>query len=134
MNSRTSRNKNSLIYQLTTFKYAWQGLRYFFETELKASIHLVAAIIAIVLGIFLKIKSAEWLMISFAIGIVIITEISNTAIELMVDLITKEQNRKAGIIKDLAASAVLLASITALTIGLIIYLPKILELFHTTGT
>ena len=126
MNTKDHKNKNRLSYQLATFKYAWQGLRYFFDAELKATIHLIAAILAIGLGIFLKITTIEWMMIAFAIAIVFITEIANTAIELLVDMITREQNRIAGITKDLAASAVLVASITALVIGLIVYLPKLL--------
>lgn len=128
MNPENFKNKSSLKYQLTTFRFAWQGLRYFFETELKASIHLIAAFLAIGLGLLMKISAFEWMMIVFAIGFVFISEIANTSIELLVDLITKEQNRVAGIIKDLAASAVLVASITALVIGLIVFLPKLVDL------
>ena len=122
----TKKNKGSLAYQLATFKYAWHGLRYFFDAELKATIHLIAAILAIGFGIFLKIPAIEWMMIAFAIGMVFITEILNTAIELLVDMIKPEQNKIAGVIKDLAASAVLVASITAFAIGTIVYLPKLL--------
>jgi diacylglycerol kinase len=128
MNTQDQKQKNSISYQLTSFKFAWQGLRYFFDTEMKASIHLIAAILAIGLGVFLKISATEWMMIAFAIGLVLIAEITNTAVELLVDMITREQNKLAGIAKDLAASAVLIASITALVIGLIVFLPKLLEL------
>lgn len=128
MNTKDYKNKNSLSYQLATFKFAWHGLRYFFETELKASIHLIAAILAIGLGIFLKISAAEWMMIAFAIGMVITAEIANTTIELLVDLVTSDDNKNAGTTKDLAAAAVLVASATALVIGLIVYLPKLLHL------
>jgi diacylglycerol kinase len=130
MKPKDHKNKKSLSYQMATFKFAWQGLRYYFETELKASIHLIAALLATGLGIFLKISAAEWMMVVFAIGIVIIAEIVNTAIELLVDLITPEQNKNAGITKDLAASAVLVASTTALAIGFIVFLPKLLVLFR----
>jgi diacylglycerol kinase len=128
MNTKDNRNKNSLSYQLATFKFAWQGLRYFFETELKASIHMIAAILAIGLGIFLRISTTEWMMIAFAIGIVIMAEITNTAIELLVDQVSPEHDKKAGTTKDLAASVVLVASITAMVIGLVVYLPKLLIL------
>jgi diacylglycerol kinase (ATP) len=130
MNTMNQKKKKNLLYQLATFKFAWQGVRYFFDTELKATLHLIAAILATGLGIFLKISATEWMMIVFAIGIVFIAEIANTAIELMVDLITKDQNRVAGIIKDLAAAAVLAASATALVVGLIVYLPRLSILFH----
>ncbi len=129
MTTDNRNKKGRLVYQLSTFKYAWQGLRYFFDTELKASIHLIAGILAIGLGVFLKISATEWMLIAFAIGSVFIAEIVNTAIELLVDMISREQNRIAGVIKDLAASAVLVASITALTIGLIVFIPRLLAIF-----
>jgi diacylglycerol kinase len=129
MESIENKEQHNFDYQLASFKYAWRGVRYFFNTEMKASIHLVAAILAIVLGIFLKISLMEWALIAIAIGSVFIAEIVNTAIELIVDLASPGQNRKAGSAKDLAASAVLMASFTALVIGLIVYLPKLLHLF-----
>ena len=128
MNMQDQKRKNNLGYQLATFKFAWQGLRYFFHSELKASIHLIAAILAIGLGALLKISAVEWVLIALAIGIVLMAEIANTAIEMLVDMVTREQNKAAGTTKDLAASAVLVASATALVIGLIIFLPRLLHL------
>lgn len=129
MKKKENKNKKSLVYQLITFKYAWQGLHYFFQKELKALIHLIAAILAITLGISLKISISEWIFVAFAIGIVFVTEITNTAFELLVDIIKPEQSRKAGITKDLAAAAVMVASVVALVIGLGVFLPKLLTVF-----
>jgi len=59
-----------------------------------------------------------------AIAIVIIVELLNTAIELLVDLISPQQHPKAGTIKDLSAAAVLVSALLALAIGLFIFVPK----------
>ena len=120
--------KNLIFYQLKTFQYALKGIKSFFRSETKSRIHLLAAIVSIVFGVVLNISLTEWIMISFAIGIVFVCEIFNTAIELIVDQISLERTEQAGIIKDLAAAAVLLASFTALVIGAIIFIPKLLEL------
>ncbi len=121
-------NKKSLRYQLDTFRFAFKGLKWFFSSEIKSRIHGICALVAIILGILLKISPSEWMMIAVAIGLVFITEILNTGIELMVDLVEKEQNIVAGRIKDLAAGAVLIAAITALAIGLIVFVPGLIEL------
>ena len=120
--------KKSLLYQLKTFRYAFQGLQWFFTSEIKAKIHSVCGLAAIILGVILKISLTEWMLIAIAIGLVFITEIINTGIELMVDEWVKEQNTAAGRIKDLAAGAVLIAAIVSLVIGVIVFLPKLIEL------
>ena len=76
------------------------------------------------LGCYTKLNSTEWLWISLAIALVIVLELLNTAIEVLVDLVCPEQNPKAGAIKDLAAAAVLVASLFAVTVGLFIFVPK----------
>ncbi len=122
-------NKNSLRYQLITFRYAFKGLRWFFTSETKAWIHSLCAIAAIFLGIILKISLAEWILIIIAIGFVFVVEIINTGIELLVDRFVKEEDQIAGRIKDMGAGAVLVAAITALAVGFFVFFPKIIELF-----
>lgn len=119
--------KNSFHYQLISFGYAAKGIRHFFMNETKSGIHLIASIVAIVAGILLKISSMEWILISFAIGFVFVTEIINTAVEAIVNQVNQDRNQTAGVIKDLAAAAVLIASLTALVAGLIIFIPKLME-------
>ncbi len=121
-------SRNSLTYQLATFRFAFKGLRWFFANETKASIHGICAAAAIILGILLKISMMEWMMIATAIGLVFITEILNTGIELTVDRLVSGPDETAGRIKDLAAGAVLTASLTALAIGMIVFLPKLFEI------
>ena len=130
MNQIKKVNSGFLKYQLRTFIYAFRGIRAFFHYETKSVIHLIAAIAAVTLGILLSINPVEWLLIALAIGLVFITELFNTAIEKLTDLVEPEKNPLAGDIKDISAGAVLVGAITALLIGLIIYVPEILSLFN----
>ena len=115
--------------RLKSFVYAFEGIKALFKSTPNARIHLAAAIIAIAMGFWLKISTGEWLAITIVIGAVISLEAVNSAIEEVADLITKEQNRKIKTIKDLAAGAVFVMAISALSIGLIIFMPKIIALF-----
>ncbi len=114
--------------RLKSFKYAFKGLILIFREEPNARIHLLAAICAVIAGLCLNINSMEWIAITFAIGLVITLEIVNSAIEKIADFISPEKNEIIKNIKDLSAAAVLVVSITALIVGLIIFLPKLYEL------
>jgi diacylglycerol kinase (ATP) len=126
MVSKKNTTPFSLKKRATSFKYAAKGFKYIIKHEHNFRIHLVLMTVAIVLSIVLKIERTEWLIILLTIAIVLITEIINSAIEVIVDLVSPNFNEKAGIAKDLAASAVLLASIIAAFIGFFIFFPKIL--------
>ena len=112
--------------RLKSFGFAFKGIAYMFRTQHNSWIQAGIAVIAVFLGFYLKISLSEWCIITIAAGLVFLAELLNTAIETMVDLISPENNEKAGRIKDLAAGGVLLASISALIAGIIIFLPKIL--------
>ncbi|HTD99245.1 MAG TPA: diacylglycerol kinase family protein [Mucilaginibacter sp.] len=112
------------------FGYAFNGLLHACKTQLNFWVHLVCAFIVVLLGYMLHLSTAEWLWIALAIGLVLVAELLNTAIELLVDLVSPEYNKKAGLIKDMCAASVLVTAITALFIGLIIFVPKLLVLIH----
>ena len=112
------------------FGYAFKGIGHAAKTQLNFRVHLVCAVIAVLLGYGLHISNAEWLWISLCIGMVLLTELINTAIELLVDLVSPDYNEKAGRIKDMCAAAVLVTAITAVVIGCVIFLPKLITLFH----
>ncbi len=120
--------KFSIADRLKSFGYAINGIRYSIRTQHNILIHIILAITAIALGFLLKISSSEWIAIIIVIGLVISAEIFNTSIEELVNLVSPHKNEKAGIIKDLAAGAVLILAITAFITGLIIFLPKIIIL------
>ena len=83
--------------------------------------------LVIVFGIIFNISKTEWFVCILLFGGVIALEIMNTAIETTVDLITMEKNSKAKLAKDASAGAVLVMAIISVIIGLMIFMPKILE-------
>lgn len=117
------RGKKRLI---NSFKYAFDGLKYAFLYEQNLTVHILATIIVIIMGFLFKISIQEWLVLFLIIGLVIATELINTSIEATIDLITDEINPLAKIAKDTAASAVLVFGLTALVVGALIFIPKII--------
>lgn len=112
---------------LKGFKYAYQGVRYAFETQINFKVHSAISGLVLLLGFFLNLSQLEWLWILCAIFLVIAAELFNTALEVLVDLISPDYHPKAGHIKDLASAAVLLTAIFAFITGLIIFTPKLLS-------
>lgn len=102
-----------------------QGLRYTFRTQLNFRVHCFVLAAVVILGWYVQLNSSEWLWICIAAGLVVVTELLNTAMEVLVDFISPEYHIKAGIIKDVAAAAVLVAAICAVVIGLLIFIPKL---------
>ena len=110
-----------------SFTYAWSGIKALMRTEHNAWIHLALTIAAVALGIILKISKGEFLAIIIAMTMVWVTEILNTAIEKTMDFISLEEHPQIKLVKDLAAAAVLITAFSALLVGAIIFIPKILE-------
>lgn len=106
--------------------YALQGVVIFFKTQPNAWIHLSAAVIAIVLGFKFHINKAEWLAIVFAIALVMIAEMLNTALEFLTDLASPSIHPLAKKVKDVGAGAVLVAAIASIVIAAIVFLPKLM--------
>jgi len=129
MNKNVSYTRFSIKKRLLSFKYAFSGLSHLIKTQHNAWIHLFIALLVIVSGIFFRVSTVEWMMIILCIGFVITTEIINTTIEYFIDVISPGYHEKAGRVKDLAAAAVLISSITSAIIGLIIFLPYLVHFF-----
>ena len=108
------------------FYYAWKGLDYAFRTQVNFRVEVLAALVVVGLSSYLGLSTAEWLWIIAAIILVLITELANTAIEELVNLVSPDFNPKAGIVKDVFAALVLIAGLFALIVALFILLPKIL--------
>ena len=115
--------------RLKSFVYAYRGILYISRTQHNAWIHLALTFVAVILGICLSITQAEWIAIILCIGIVFAAETFNTSIELLCDARFTEYDKRAEIIKDTSAGAVLLVSIASAIVGCIIFLPKLIELF-----
>ncbi len=114
-----------IINRLKSVKYAFLGMLRLIQTEASIQIQLVIAIIVTIAGFYYSISNTEWIMQCFAIGMVMSIEGLNTAVEEIANFIHPNHHPKIGIIKDVAAGAVFIASIAASIIGLIIYIPKI---------
>lgn len=114
-----------------SFIYAWTGLKHAIRHEQNMKIHILIAIIMISFAFILKISLYEKLILLLVIGIVISLEVVNTAVERVVDLVTKEYHPMAKIAKDVSAGAVLIFSIFAIVIGILIFYSPIVELVKT---
>jgi len=121
-------HKFSFISRLESFSHAINGLKILIREEHNARIHLIAAILVIVLGFVFQINMFEWVSIIFSIGLVFAFELINSALENIADFVSDEKHILIKKAKDMAAGAVLSASITAFVIGIIIFLPKLLKL------
>ncbi len=113
-----------------SFHYAFEGIYFAFVCNQNLWIHVVIAIIAIVLGIILKLSAFEIGLLGITILLVICAEMVNTSIEEMVNLITSEHRAEAKIAKDVSAGMVLLTAIGSVLIGIIIFVPHILTFLH----
>ena len=115
---------------MQSVKYAIWGIYLLFSKERNAQIHLGITIIILVLGKWLKITKEEWLWILLMIGMVLTTEAINTALEKLSDVVAPDRSIQIRNLKDVSAGAVLIAAIIALIGGLIIFIPKLLNLFY----
>lgn len=111
-----------------SFKYAIEGICTSFKTERNMKIHIFIMILVIIAGIILKIDKLEWIICITLFAIVIGSELFNTSIETIVDMVMPEKNEKAKIAKDVSAGAVLVVAIGAAIIGLVIFVPRILNI------
>ncbi len=111
--------------RIKSFKYAFRGILTLVQSEPNARIHLFAAILVVGAGIFFSIAPGQWMAIVLCIGFVMAAEAFNTAIELLTDLISPDFHPLAGKAKDVAAAGVLLSAITAIIVGLFIFLPEL---------
>lgn len=114
---------------LNSFKYAVEGIKYTFKFEQNIIVHSIVMVLVIILGLLLKISFFEWVICIILFGLVIGTELINTSIEALTDLMTDKINPLAKIAKDTASGAVLIFALTSVAAGLLIFVPKIINLF-----
>lgn len=112
--------------RLKSFSHAFRGIRMTIGSEPNMRIHLVIAFCVIIAGIIFEIRLIEWLLCFLCFGLVMASEMVNTAIEKLVDLVSPEFHPIAGKVKDMASGAVLVTAIVSAVVGLAIFLPKII--------
>ncbi len=125
------KDKNfSIPRRIKSFGNAFRGIFYAFKTQHNIWIHSLAIVVVVIAGFIFKLDAREWGLVVLAIGLVLAAEMINTAIEWLVDLVSPGYNEKAGLIKDVAAGAVLVAAVISVIIGAIVFLPKVIELIR----
>lgn len=113
---------------INSFKYAIEGLFYSIKNERNLFRHFIIMILVISFGFIFKIKLYEWFICIILFILVISLELINTSIELTLDVICEEKRKKIKNAKDIAAASVLISAMGASIIGLLIFIPKILNL------
>lgn len=120
--------KLSIAKRLKSFKHAANGLAIFFREEHNARVHLLMAMCFVIAGFYFHITHLEWIAIVMSIGFVIGMEALNSAIESLADYVCPERDDMIKKVKDLSAASVLLAAISALVVGIIVFAPRLMEL------
>ena len=127
MESKGKKLKSKNVFQ--SFKYAFSGLKYGFVNTKNLHVDLIFIIAVIVCGFIFKIHFIEWAILLGCIALVVSLELMNTAIEEVVNLASPDIHPLAKISKDVAAGAVLMSAIISSIIGLLIFVPKFIDLF-----
>ena len=110
-------------------KYSIDGLVYAYKNEKSLILHGMVSLVAIALGVMLKLNRYEWCIIVIVLGIILAFELVNTAMEACVDMVTTKYNELAKIAKDCCSAASFVTSCIGGIISLYIYIPKIITLF-----
>lgn len=128
MEYKRTHKKFTLDRYRKSFGNSLAGINYALKYEQNMIVIFCAGLFCVFAGLLLKISKFEWVTIIIMIGLVAATELINTAIEAVVDLTTTKEHPFAKIAKDSSSAAVLVFATVAFVTGLIIFLPKILEL------
>ena len=117
---------------LSFFKSRWQsiwiafeGVVFLFRTQKNAWVHASITIFVVLLGLLVRLNRSEWVLILLTMGVVWAAESFNTAMEVLVDFVSPEQQPMAKICKDVSAAGVLITAGISVLVGLLIFLPPI---------
>jgi diacylglycerol kinase len=114
---------------IKSFGYAIEGLRYSFKNNQNIKIHIVIAVLVLIAGFLLKLDRSEFFDVFILIVLVISSEMINTSIEEVINLLVNEHRLEAKVAKDVSAGMVLLVAVFSAIVGLFIFLPHVLALF-----
>jgi diacylglycerol kinase (ATP) len=116
----------SLRKRAKSFSHALAGGRVLLSTQHNAWIHAGATLLVLIIALVLNLSRLEWALLFVVIGLVWAMEALNTAVELLADVVSPEWRQAIGAVKDVAAFGVLVAACTAILIGLLVFLPRVL--------
>lgn len=123
--------RNSVV---KSFGYAGNGVREAFKSEPNFRIHTILGAISIVFAFLFQFSTTKFALLILTITLVIILELINTAIEKVVDKISPHYSPLAKIAKDVSAAAVLISAFAAILVGLLLFLPNILQLLSSSNS
>ncbi|KKW01830.1 MAG: diacylglycerol kinase [Parcubacteria group bacterium GW2011_GWC2_49_9] len=112
-----------------SFQYAFRGLAYVARQEQSFRLHIIATVLVIALMLYLGVNLREAVILFMVITSVLVLELINTIFESLVDMLQPRIHHLAQVIKDIMAAAVFIASVGALIIGLLIFIPYLVERF-----
>lgn len=115
--------------RLRSFGYAWAGIKWLFGHENNAKFHLGAAVVVVLAGLWFGLAFWEWCVVTLCIGGMFASEGMNTAIEKLADHVCHERHPDIKIVKDVAAGAVFLMTFACVTVGFMVFIPRIIALF-----
>ena len=114
--------------RVTNFGHAFRSLSFAIQSEIHVRIDLLATLAVVASGLYFELSANEWFSISLAIGLVIASEILNTSLELLVDIVSPEHNAAAGHVNDIAAGATLVTAGCSVVVGVLIFGPRLLSI------
>lgn len=129
IDKKTGRKKRSFKRFTSSIINSINGLKYAYINEQSFTLHAILTIGVLISGFYFHISKMQWAILVIVMTIIIVTELLNTAIEAVVDLVTKEYNELAKIAKDCASAAAFVASLLAGGLYLYVFIPQIIKLF-----
>jgi diacylglycerol kinase len=127
---RDKKKKLGIVRFINSFKYSFDGLAYAAMKEQSVLVMLISLVLTLILGFLLNITLLEWFFILVAIGLVLGTELLNTAIEATIDLVSPKYHPLAKVAKDTASASVFVYSLVAFIIGCMIFIPRLVEIIE----
>lgn len=112
---------------ISSLGFAFNGIRQCFSKESHFKVHTFFTVLVIGAGYFFKLTENEWFVILISIATVFATELVNTAIEILCNVVNREIHPEIKLVKDMAAGAVLVMVVSAVVCGAIIFIPKIIQ-------
>ena len=114
--------------RLKSLRFAFRGMLILIRSEHSVMVQLGIGILVSIVGFLVGLSATEWILQTMCIGLILTAEGLNTAVEKLCDFVNPGPDPKIGRVKDIAAGGVGFAAVTAIIVGLIIYIPKVLAL------
>ncbi|MBY5957452.1 diacylglycerol kinase family protein [Membranicola marinus] len=122
--------KKYLLQRRNSVGHAWSGLVVFFRSEAHAAFHFTVAVLVLGLAWFFSVSRIEWIVLLFAIALVITAELVNTVFEKIADFVQPDIDPRIKLIKDMAAASVLWCAFVSVVIGVLVFWPYFVDIIY----